>query len=116
MSRQTLDDLHGEVAVAQITVTMTRNGNCKVEGAITDHDFAKFMLDTARDVVNNFHQRKQIMEGKGVIVISSELPELLGICDRIYALAEGRITGEVSKAEATPELLMKYMTTEKDNN
>lgn len=55
-------------------------------------------------------------EGKGVIVISSELPELLGICDRIYALAEGRITGEVSKAEATPELLMKYMTTEKDNN
>jgi putative multiple sugar transport system ATP-binding protein len=54
-------------------------------------------------------------EGKGVIVISSELPELLGICDRIYALAEGRITGEVSKAEATPELLMKYMTTEKDN-
>ncbi|MEY4368042.1 MAG: hypothetical protein RLZ28_1457 [Actinomycetota bacterium] len=52
-------------------------------------------------------------EGKGVIVISSELPELLGICDRIYALAEGRITGEVSKGEATPELLMKYMTAEK---
>lgn len=52
-------------------------------------------------------------EGKGVIVISSELPELLGICDRIYAIAEGCITGEVSKAEANPELLMKYMTTEK---
>lgn len=52
-------------------------------------------------------------EGKGVIVISSELPELLGICDRIYAISEGCITGEVSKAEANPELLMKYMTTEK---
>lgn len=52
-------------------------------------------------------------EGKGVIVISSELPELLGICDRIYAISEGCITGEVSKAEASPELLMKYMTTEK---
>ncbi|MEI6591189.1 MAG: ATP-binding cassette domain-containing protein, partial [Actinomycetes bacterium] len=52
-------------------------------------------------------------EGKGVIVISSELPELLGICDRIYALAEGRITGEVTKDKATPELLMKYMTAEK---
>jgi hypothetical protein len=74
MSRQTLDDLHGEVAVAQITITMTRNGNCKVEGAITDHDFAKFMLDTARDVVNNFHQRKQIMEGKGVIVPVYDTP------------------------------------------
>ncbi len=52
-------------------------------------------------------------EGKGIIVISSELPELLGICDRIYAIAEGQITGEVSRQEATPELLMKYMTTEK---
>ncbi len=52
-------------------------------------------------------------EGKGIIVISSELPELLGICDRIYAIAEGRITGEVERKEATPELLMKYMTMEK---
>ena len=33
-------------------------------------------------------------EGKAVIVISSELPELLGLCDRIYTLAEGHITGE----------------------
>jgi putative multiple sugar transport system ATP-binding protein len=54
-------------------------------------------------------------EGKGIIVISSELPELLGICDRIYALAEGAITGEVTKENATPELLMKYMTAEKGN-
>ncbi|AEI12813.1 multiple monosaccharide ABC transporter ATP-binding protein [Cellulomonas gilvus] len=53
-------------------------------------------------------------EGKGVIVISSELPELLGICDRIYALSQGRITGEVARAEATQERLMHYMTMEKD--
>jgi|TARA_B110000977_G_scaffold28620_1_gene36884 putative multiple sugar transport system ATP-binding protein len=52
-------------------------------------------------------------EGKGIIVISSELPELIGICDRIYAIAEGRITGEVERKDAKPELLMKYMTTEK---
>jgi putative multiple sugar transport system ATP-binding protein len=51
--------------------------------------------------------------GKGVIVISSELPELLGICDRVYAISEGRITGEVEKKDFKPELLMKYMTTEK---
>ncbi|MEZ0069474.1 putative multiple sugar transport system ATP-binding protein [Streptacidiphilus sp. MAP12-20] len=49
-------------------------------------------------------------EGKAVLVISSELPELLGLCDRIYALSEGRITGEVSRAEATQERLMHYMT------
>ncbi|MGV8966743.1 MAG: multiple monosaccharide ABC transporter ATP-binding protein [Cellulomonas sp.] len=52
--------------------------------------------------------------GKAVLVISSELPELLGICDRIYALSAGRITGEVPRAEATQELLMKYMTKVKD--
>ena len=52
-------------------------------------------------------------EGKGIIVISSELPELIGICDRIYAISEGRITGEVLRKDAKPELLMSYMTMEK---
>ncbi len=51
-------------------------------------------------------------EGKAVIVISSELPELLGICDRIYALSEGRITGELPIEEASPESLIKLMTME----
>ncbi|WP_434453067.1 multiple monosaccharide ABC transporter ATP-binding protein [Lentzea sp. E54] len=49
-------------------------------------------------------------QGRAVLVISSELPELLGLCDRVYALSEGRITGEVSRAEATQERLMQYMT------
>jgi putative multiple sugar transport system ATP-binding protein len=49
-------------------------------------------------------------EGKGVLVISSELPELLGLCDRIYTLAEGVITHEFSREDATQESLMRYMT------
>ncbi|MGC3995678.1 MAG: sugar ABC transporter ATP-binding protein [Propionicimonas sp.] len=49
-------------------------------------------------------------EGKGVIMISSELPELLGVCDRIYTVFEGRITGEQLAAEATQESLMRSMT------
>ncbi|GAA4089117.1 multiple monosaccharide ABC transporter ATP-binding protein [Nonomuraea soli] len=49
-------------------------------------------------------------QGKAVLVISSELPELLGLCDRIYTLAEGRITGELSGREATQESLMHLMT------
>jgi putative multiple sugar transport system ATP-binding protein len=51
-------------------------------------------------------------EGKAIIVISSELPELIGICDRIYALSEGRITGELPVEKATPEALIKLMTIE----
>ncbi len=53
-------------------------------------------------------------EGKAVLVISSELPELLGICDRIYALSAGRITGVLDRAEATPERLMTLMTRVKE--
>nr|WP_098247665.1 multiple monosaccharide ABC transporter ATP-binding protein [Streptomyces formicae] len=49
-------------------------------------------------------------QGKAVLFISSELPELLGMCDRIYTMAEGRLTGEVTRAEATQELLMRHMT------
>jgi len=55
---------------------------------------------------------KLAAEGKGIIVISSELPELLGICDRIYAISEGRITGELPIAKASPESLIKLMTME----
>jgi putative multiple sugar transport system ATP-binding protein len=49
-------------------------------------------------------------QGKAVLVISSELPELLGLCDRIYALSAGRITGEIDRADATQERLMQFMT------
>ncbi|MFF0476283.1 multiple monosaccharide ABC transporter ATP-binding protein [Streptomyces sp. NPDC004284] len=49
-------------------------------------------------------------QGKAVLVISSELPELLGLCDRIYTMAEGRITGEAARADATQESLMRLMT------
>ncbi|MGP5714534.1 ATP-binding cassette domain-containing protein [Brachybacterium tyrofermentans] len=50
-------------------------------------------------------------QGKAVIVISSELPEVLGICDRIYTICEGRISGEVPRSEADQETLMRMMTT-----
>lgn len=48
-------------------------------------------------------------QGKSVIVISSELPELIGLCDRIYTLNEGRLTGEVARADAAQETLMHFM-------
>ncbi|MGV9563092.1 multiple monosaccharide ABC transporter ATP-binding protein [Streptomyces sp. NPDC003480] len=53
-------------------------------------------------------------QGKAVVFISSELPELLGMCDRIYTMAAGRLTGEVPRAEATQEVLMRQMTKDKE--
>lgn len=48
--------------------------------------------------------------GLGVIVISSELPEIMGICDRILVMHEGRFTGELLAEEATQEKIMNYAT------
>jgi len=56
---------------------------------------------------------KMAAEGKAIILISSELPELLGTCDRIYTLAFGRITGVMDVKDATPEALMTLMTQER---
>jgi len=52
-------------------------------------------------------------QGKGVILISSELPELLGVSDRIYTIFEGTITNDIPASEATPEILLKSMTSAK---
>jgi putative multiple sugar transport system ATP-binding protein len=52
-------------------------------------------------------------QGKGVILISSELPELIGLCDRIYTVFEGTITGNIDRRDADPETLMKQMTSTK---
>lgn len=50
-----------------------------------------------------------VAEGKSVIMISSELPEILGMCDRIYVMNEGKIVGELAGSEATQELIMSHI-------
>ena len=50
-----------------------------------------------------------VAAGKSVIMISSELPEVLGMSDRIYVMNEGKIVGEVNKEEATQEKIMSYI-------
>ena len=47
-----------------------------------------------------------VAEGKSVLMISSELPEVLGMCDRIYVMNEGKIVGELSAADASQEAIM----------
>lgn len=49
-------------------------------------------------------------KGKSIIMISSELPELLGMCDRIMVMCEGRVTGTVNSEEASQEIVMNYAT------
>ncbi|QWC00738.1 sugar ABC transporter ATP-binding protein [Mycoplasmatota bacterium] len=51
-----------------------------------------------------------VEQGMSILVISSELPEILGICDRIYVIAEGNQTAEFNIDDATPEEIMKKAT------
>ncbi|MCA2000962.1 MAG: sugar ABC transporter ATP-binding protein [Chloroflexi bacterium] len=53
-------------------------------------------------------------EGKGIILISSELPEILGVCDRIYIMREGKVVGELPASEASQEIVMKYIMTQQE--
>ncbi|MEG1012259.1 MAG: sugar ABC transporter ATP-binding protein [Ruthenibacterium sp.] len=48
--------------------------------------------------------------GMSIIMISSELPELLGMCDRIYIVCEGKIAGEIARKDFTQERVMNYAT------
>jgi inositol transport system ATP-binding protein len=53
--------------------------------------------------------RELARNGTAVVVVSSELPEVLSLCDRIVTVKEGRITGELPARDATEEKLMKLM-------
>jgi putative multiple sugar transport system ATP-binding protein len=53
---------------------------------------------------------KLIEQGMCIIMISSELPEVMGMSDRIYVMSEGRITGELNAADATQDKIMELAT------
>lgn len=47
-----------------------------------------------------------VQQGKAVIMISSEIPELMGVCDRIMVMCEGKLSGEVTRDEFSQERIM----------
>lgn len=56
--------------------------------------------------------RKLADQGVGVIIISSELPEIIGLCDRVLVMYEGEITGELVEDEITEDEIIKYASGE----
>jgi putative multiple sugar transport system ATP-binding protein len=63
---------------------------------------AKFEIYT---IINDL-----VANGMSIMIISSELPEILGMCDRVYVIAEGTQTAEFDIDEATPEKIMQFAT------
>ncbi|GAE27981.1 inositol transport system ATP-binding protein [Halalkalibacter wakoensis JCM 9140] len=54
-------------------------------------------------------------QGKAIVVVSSEMAEILGLCDRVIVMHEGKITGELSREEANQEKIMQYATGQAEN-
>ena len=50
-------------------------------------------------------------QGKAIIVISSEMPEVMGVADRIIVMHEGHVSGTLERSEFSQELIMEYATT-----
>ena len=72
--------------------------------------FANAEYSGSNDVKCHINQKDKtctiVAEGKSVIMISSELPEVLGMSDRVYVMNEGKMVAELDAAEATQELIM----------
>ncbi len=57
---------------------------------------------------------QMVEQGKSVIMISSEMPEILGMCDRVYIMNEGKMAGELDAKEATQEGIMAHIVRESE--
>ncbi|MGH4049969.1 MAG: multiple monosaccharide ABC transporter ATP-binding protein [Clostridium sp.] len=79
----------------------------KPEVLILDEPTRGIDVGAKYEIYNIINQLAE--EEKGVMVISSELPELLGICDRIYVMNEGKILGELNTKDASQEKIMKMI-------
>ena len=47
-------------------------------------------------------------KGYAIIMISSEMPEIIGMCDRVYVMCGGRVTGELNREELSQEVILEY--------
>lgn len=81
-------------------------GECKV--IILDEPTRGVDVGAKVEIYNAINEL--VRQGVGVIMISSEMPEILGMSDRIMVMCEGHKTGEISREEASQELLLKYAT------
>lgn len=53
------DDIHGDTVVARITIELHRSGAMSIGGSITDEVYARYLLDTARDTLTNYHIQRR---------------------------------------------------------
>ena len=78
---------------------------CNPDVLIADEPTRGIDVGAKREIYNLMNQFA--LDGKGIIMISSELPELIGVCDRIYVMCEGHISGMLTRDQLSQEAIMK---------
>lgn len=66
------EDLHGDTPVAFIGISLARSGVIRIEGSITDENFARYMLDTARDTLTNYHIQQKLGNRSPILVHAND--------------------------------------------
>ena len=84
--RHDLDDLHGDVPVAFIGITLLRSGVMKMEGSITDEAFVAHMLETARQTMKNYHAQQKL-GNRSPILVAADDTSLVGTPEEKRLLA-----------------------------
>lgn len=67
-----MDDLHGDVPVAYIGMTLMRSGLMRIDGSITDEKFTAYMLETARETLKNYHARQKLGQRSPILVAAND--------------------------------------------
>ena len=116
LARETVEALSVRLASLRQPIVELSGGNQQkaILGRWLHTDPAVLILDEPTRGVDvgvkaEFYDRIRALahQGRAILLISSELPELLALCDRILVMAEGRLTADLPRAEATQESVMR---------
>ena len=119
MARQAIEQLGVRAAGTHVPITTLSGGNQQkaiLARWLLTHPKVLLLDDPTRGVDVGAKAELYVLmdrlcrDGLGIIVTSSELPELLTLCDRIVVLCEGRVTGELTRSEATEQRIMELAT------
>jgi ribose transport system ATP-binding protein len=90
----------------QQKVSIARSLMTRPRVLILDEPTRGVDVGAKKEIYNLMNQFKA--DGMGILMISSEIPELLGMCDRILVMHEGAMLGEIPRENATQEAIMRY--------
>jgi len=119
MVHRTISDLHVKLPTSEVNASSLSGGNQQkvVVGKWLARDSKVVIFDEPTrgidvaakvEIYNLMNELKK--NGIAVMFVSSEMPEILGVSDRILVMCDGKVTGELEQAAATQERIMEYAT------